>query len=35
MVPPLLLQTEFKAMKQRMSLPPALPDQDVLDGAAE
>ena len=27
---PLLLQTEFKAMKQRLALPPALPDMDVL-----
>ncbi|RBP12898.1 arylsulfatase A-like enzyme [Roseiarcus fermentans] len=35
MVPPLLLQTEFKAMKARMSLPPALPDDDAIDGAAE
>ncbi len=35
MVPPLMLQIEFKAMKQRLSLPPALPDDDVIDGAAE
>ena len=27
---PLLLQTEFKAMKQRLAMPPALPDLDVL-----
>jgi arylsulfatase A-like enzyme len=27
---PLLLQTEFKAMRQRLALPPALPDMDVL-----
>jgi arylsulfatase A-like enzyme len=27
---PLLLQTEFKAIRQRLSLPPALPDADVL-----
>jgi len=32
MVPPLILQTEFKAMKERMSLPPALPDEDVMSG---
>ena len=31
MVPPLMFQTEVKAMKSRCSLPPA----DVLDGAAE
>ena len=30
-----MVQTEVKAMKGRMSLPPALPDEDVLDGAAE
>ncbi len=35
MIPPLMVQTEVKAMKGRMSLPPALPDEDVLDGAAE
>ncbi len=35
MVPPLMLQTEFKAMKSRLSLPPALPDEDLIDGAAE
>ena len=35
MIPPLMVQTEVKAMKGRMSLPPALPDADVLDGAAE
>jgi arylsulfatase A-like enzyme len=35
MVPPLMVQTEVKAMKSRMSLPPALPDDDVMDGAAE
>ena len=27
MVPPLILQTDFKAMKERMSLPPALPER--------
>ncbi len=35
MVPPLMLQSEFKAVKQRMSLPPALPDDALIDGAAE
>jgi arylsulfatase A-like enzyme len=35
MVPPLMLQAEFKAMKQRLSLPPALPDDDLINGAAE
>ncbi|HZZ61054.1 MAG TPA: hypothetical protein VFE63_07755 [Roseiarcus sp.] len=35
MIPPLILQTEFKAMKQRMSLAHALPDEDLIDGAAE
>ena len=35
MVEPLMLQTEFKATKQRLSLPPALPDSEVLRGAAE
>ncbi len=35
MIPPLLLQTEFKAMKGRMSLPPALPDDDMINGGAE
>lgn len=35
MVPPLLLQTELKAMKQRLSLPPALPDDEVLSGEGE
>jgi hypothetical protein len=35
MIPPLALQTEFKAMKQRLSLPPALPDDALIDGAAE
>jgi arylsulfatase A-like enzyme len=35
MVPPLMLQAEFKAMKQRMSLPPALPDEALIGGAAE
>ena len=34
-VPPLMLQTEFKVMKERLSLPPALPDKDLFDGAAE
>ena len=32
MVTPLILQTEFNAMKQRTSLPPALPDENVLTG---
>jgi hypothetical protein len=35
MIPPLALQTEFKAMKERLNLPPALPDQDMLTGAEE
>jgi arylsulfatase A-like enzyme len=35
MVEPLIQQTEFKAIKQRLSLPPALPDADAIDGAAE
>jgi arylsulfatase A-like enzyme len=35
MVPPLMLQTELKAMKQRLSLPPALPDDALISGAAE
>ena len=35
MIPPLALQTEFKAMKERLSLPPALPDEDALTGAEE
>jgi arylsulfatase A-like enzyme len=35
MIPPLALQTEFKAMKERLSLPPALPDADLLMGAEE
>ena len=32
---PLLLTTEFAAMKQRLKLPPALPDEDMLTGAEE
>jgi arylsulfatase A-like enzyme len=32
MVKPLLLETEFKAMKQRLSLPPALPNDEVIFG---
>ncbi len=35
MIAPLMLQTEFEAMKGRLKLPPALPDSDMLDGAAE
>ena len=35
MVEPLTLQTEFKAMKQRLSLPPALLDSKLIDGGAE
>jgi arylsulfatase A-like enzyme len=31
MVPPLFMQTEFQAMKQRLSLPPALPDNAIED----
>jgi hypothetical protein len=34
MVKPLMLQTEFNAMKQRLKLPPALPnDEAVYEGA--
>ena len=32
---PLMLTTEFAAMKKRLSLPPALPDEDMLSGAEE
>jgi arylsulfatase A-like enzyme len=32
---PLILQTEFKAMKQRLALPPALPEMDVLTEGGE
>lgn len=32
MVKPLLLETEFKAMKQRLSLPAALPNDEVIYG---
>jgi arylsulfatase A-like enzyme len=32
---PLMLMTEFAAMKKRLSLPPALPDEDMLSGAEE
>ena len=32
---PLMLMTEFAAMKKRLSLPPALPDADMLSGAEE
>ena len=35
MAKPLLLETEFKAMKQRLSLPPALPDEDVIYGGED
>jgi len=35
MIPPLMLGTQFKAMKSRVSLPPALPDDALLDGAGE
>jgi hypothetical protein len=35
MVPPLMMQTEFKTTKQRLGLPPALPDDDLIDGAPE
>lgn len=35
MVEPLMLQTEFQAMKKRLSLPPALPDSEVIEGVAE
>jgi hypothetical protein len=31
---PLMLTTEFAAMKKRLSLPP-LPDEDMLSGAEE
>jgi arylsulfatase A-like enzyme len=30
MVKPLLLTTEFKAMRERLSLPPALPNEEML-----
>ena len=30
-----ILQTELKVMKPRMSLPPALPNDAVLEGSAE
>jgi arylsulfatase A-like enzyme len=32
---PLLLTTEFAAMKNRLNLPPAFPDEDMLTGAEE
>ena len=32
---PLMLATEFAAIKQRLSLPPAFPDEDVLMGGEE
>jgi arylsulfatase A-like enzyme len=32
---PLMLVTEFAAMRQRLKLPPSLPDEDVLTGAEE
>ena len=35
MVKPLLLETEFKAMKQRLKLPPALPNDEVIYGGEE
>ena len=35
MVPPMMVETEFKAMRQRLSLPPVLPDDALLDGSAE
>jgi hypothetical protein len=30
MVKPLMLQTEFNAMKQRLKLPPALPNDEAV-----
>jgi len=30
-----MLQTELKSMRERLSLPPALPDDALIDGAAE
>ena len=35
MVKPLLLETEFKAMKERLKLPPALPNDEVIYGGEE
>ncbi len=35
MTKPLLLEAEFKAMKERLSLPPALPDEDVIFGGED
>ena len=32
---PLFLATEFKAMKQRLAVPPALPDEDVLTSGGD
>jgi hypothetical protein len=35
MTKPLLLEAEFKAMKERLSLSPALPDEDVIFGGED
>jgi arylsulfatase A-like enzyme len=35
MVKPLLLETEFKAMKERLKLPPALPNDEVIYGGED
>ena len=35
MAKPMLLETEFAAMKARLKLPPAFPDDDVLFGGDE